>query len=56
MVNYFLRSSETDNIIAEADVAVINYKKAQDSNAVNIDQLGWTNALRGSLIFDDCQL
>lgn len=56
VVNCFLNTYATNDIVAEADVDTIIYKQLQDLNAVDYSQSLLTKDLRSGSVYDEYRL
>lgn len=56
VVNYLLATCVTDDIIAEDNMDIVNFKQPVGQSAVEYPQALWTEALRGGPVFDEYHL
>lgn len=56
VVSYILSTYATDDIIAEVDADIINYKQPKDLHAVDYSQALWTEALRRGRVYEEYRL
>lgn len=52
-VNYLLATNATDNVIAEDDLEIMNFRQPAGLSAVEYVQALWTEALRCGLVYDE---